>query len=325
MSSPPPIDAVIAWVDGRAPEHIKMRASYSDHSETLQATSPLASEVNAPRRWSYANELDICLRSIHRHAPWMRRIFIVTNGQVPQGLEDLPPALRAKVKIIDHTIIFEGHLDWLPTFNSIAIETMIWRIPDLAERFVYFNDDMFLAGPCTQELFFPEDGDKTTLMGKWMSVPDNKISKFKKSIYRSAKLNAAKAMGYSNTQFFSSAHVAMPMRVSVMKAMHDENSEWLERNASARFRGAEQYLVQGLFAHYIIKTDKATFSKTRFDQNLSASYCKYAPYLVFRINCALMKFWPKRFRLICVNDLSRLNERFSGKADGLIRKTIGIG
>jgi Stealth protein CR2, conserved region 2 len=33
----------------------------------------------------------------------------------------------------------------LPTFNSRAIESMLWRIDGLADRFVYFNDDMMLT------------------------------------------------------------------------------------------------------------------------------------------------------------------------------------
>lgn len=328
MPHPPrPVDAVITWVDGQDPAHIKLRASHAQKTE-----SELTAEVNAARRWSYAGELEICLLSLARNAPWLRKIFIITNGQIPKGLETLPPKLREKIEIIDHEVIFKDHLEWLPTFNSMAIETMMWRIPNLSERFIYFNDDMFLGGACAPEFFFPDiNGEdvKTALFGKWASVPENKIPAFCKSIYRCAKLNAAKATGYDNTRFFSPAHIAMPMRVSALKAMFKARPDLMERNASAKFRGQDQYLVQGLFAHHIYTAgndgkSRAVISKKPISQNLSASYCKKMPYLGFRINCALIGACPKRFALICVNDLSLLNARFKDKASPAIRKAIGI-
>ncbi len=317
-----PIDIIITWFDGRDIEHLKIRSEYSAKHNNTSEAPPLAAEVNAARRLSYANELDIALRSIDRYAPWVRKVFIITNGQIPKDLDALPEDLQAKINIVDHKVIFAGHHDYLPTFNAIAIETVMWRIPDLSEQFIFFNDDMFLTAPCEPELFF--SCGTTTLMGKWVSLPTGKAASFAKSIHRAAKLNAAAAMGFSAEKFFSQAHVAMPMRVSVLKTIFDSYPNWFAHNAASRFRGADQYLVQGLFAHHIINTQSATFPKRRFDQNMSASYCKKVPYWVFKVNCALIKFWPKRFRLICVNDLSLLNERFGGKASDMIRKAIGI-
>ena len=43
---------------------------------------------------------------------------------------------------------------YLPTFSSFPIEVNLHRIKGLAERFVYFNDDMFLLKPVKRELFF---------------------------------------------------------------------------------------------------------------------------------------------------------------------------
>ena len=54
----------------------------------------------------------------------------------------------------------------LPTFNSYAIETMLWRIEGLADRFLYFNDDMMLVGPVEPTDFFSNEG-KVKLRGRW--------------------------------------------------------------------------------------------------------------------------------------------------------------
>ncbi|MCK7538203.1 MAG: hypothetical protein MZV63_48255 [Marinilabiliales bacterium] len=46
--------------------------------------------------------------------------------------------------------------NYLPTFNSISIANMIWRIKGLSENFVYFNDDTFLMREYKPEDWFPD-------------------------------------------------------------------------------------------------------------------------------------------------------------------------
>ena len=58
------------------------------------------------------------------------------------------------VSIVDHKDLFEEYSEYLPTFNSLSIETMLYRIPGLAEQFIYFNDDFFLANNTKLEDFF---------------------------------------------------------------------------------------------------------------------------------------------------------------------------
>ena len=47
--------------------------------------------------------------------------------------------------------------EYLPTFNSGAIELNFHRIKELSELFVIFNDDMFLLQPIKQDFFFKDD------------------------------------------------------------------------------------------------------------------------------------------------------------------------
>jgi hypothetical protein len=53
------------------------------------------------------------------------------------------PFFKKRVVFADHRSII--HSRYLPTFNSHAIEGHLYRVPDLSERFIYFNDDMFLG------------------------------------------------------------------------------------------------------------------------------------------------------------------------------------
>ncbi|CAN9508420.1 unnamed protein product [Ophioblennius macclurei] len=91
-------------------------------------------------RFEDNEELRYSLRSVERHAPWVRHIFIVTNGQIPSWLNLDNP----RVSVITHQDIFlnDSHL---PTFSSPAIETHIHRIPGLSQKFIYLNDDVMFG------------------------------------------------------------------------------------------------------------------------------------------------------------------------------------
>ena len=89
----------------------------------------------------------------------MRKIHLVTAGQVPEWLDRSHP----QVAVVDHSAILPA--DALPTFNSHAIESALHHLPDLAEHFVYLNDDFFLGRPLGPETFFSPAG----LAAVWFS------------------------------------------------------------------------------------------------------------------------------------------------------------
>ena len=52
------------------------------------------------------------LRSLEKFAPWIRNVYLVTNGQVPSWIDVSHPRL----KIITHDMIFPN-TSHLPTFR----------------------------------------------------------------------------------------------------------------------------------------------------------------------------------------------------------------
>lgn len=137
------IDLVYLWVDGNDPKWVAKRNAYMGLPGNSQ-------EYNAGR---YANndELKYSLRSIEKYAPWIRKIFIVTDNQVPEWLDTSNP----KIQIVDHTEIMPP--ECLPCFNSVVIEHHLHKIPGLSEHFLFSNDDTFINQPVTPETFFGED------------------------------------------------------------------------------------------------------------------------------------------------------------------------
>ena len=72
------------------------------------------------------NQLMYSVRSIEMYAPWIRKIWIVTNGQKPTWLNQG----NAHIEVVPHDKIFPKKED-LPTFNSRAIESHLHQIPGL--------------------------------------------------------------------------------------------------------------------------------------------------------------------------------------------------
>lgn len=137
------VDLVYTWVQGQDPVHREKRNYW------LQRYGLDPVVFNPDVRYVDADELRYSLRTAELFLPWVRRIFLVTDAQVPGWLNVDHP----KVKVVDHTEIMPES-DWLPTFNSNAIEAQLHNIPGLAEHFIACNDDHFFGQPCTVDDFF---------------------------------------------------------------------------------------------------------------------------------------------------------------------------
>ncbi|MDD6026391.1 MAG: stealth family protein [bacterium] len=137
------IDFVYLWVDGNDPKWIAKRNACIGE--------PSKDEKNCKGRYESNDELKYSLRSLEKYAPWIRKIFIVTDNQVPEWLDTTHP----KIQIVDHTEIMPA--ECLPCFNSVIIEHHLHKIPGLSEHFLYGNDDMYFNKPVTPDTFFAKD------------------------------------------------------------------------------------------------------------------------------------------------------------------------
>lgn len=136
----------------------------TDSSSSLSSGSssfskPKESDDVSRSRFVDNGELRYSLRSVERYAPWVRNIYIVTNGQVPNWLNVNHP----RIHIIRHEDIFldKSHL---PTFSSPAIESHLHRIPGLSKKFIYLNDDVMFGNEIWPDDFYTQgSGQKVYL------------------------------------------------------------------------------------------------------------------------------------------------------------------
>jgi Stealth protein CR2, conserved region 2/Stealth protein CR1, conserved region 1 len=298
------IDAVITWVDGSDPVHAAKRDHY-----LLQAPAPLHDNAINPHRWLCSDELNFCLRSIANNAPWVRRIWIVTDNQTPD-LSALPPEFAAKIHIVDHRVIFAGYETILPTFNSLSIETMLWRIPGLAEHFLYFNDDVFLTAKVEAADFFAGNGP--VLRGKWtdhrqlMQCEQSRQAASLLSHYN--QINAAAIIGYTADHVFESAHVVHPMQCSTMAALFDTYHDRFVQNIGFRFRCTEQFVAQSLHNHACLAAGNANILDTQDYLHVAVGASDtWSTADVYRY---LHSAERNIVKFLCVNDLPEVERNF---------------
>lgn len=260
----PMIDAVITWVDGSDPAHqAKLNAYLAELGHRPKTAMPT--------RFNSVGEIDYCVLSLLRFAPFVRRIHVVTDAQLPPILAQLwqhDPSLRERVVCVDHRVLFEGHEDCLPTFNSRSIESMVWRMPGLAEHFVLFNDDMLLIKDLGPEDWFR--GGWPVLHGRYKTPVDREwAQRLKRTLRRllnrpkppsplhqRSQSIAAARLGFEK-KYFAVEHYPHPLRRSTLEhhfAMHPQE---LRENIAHRLRSATQFSPYALANHLEIRAGQA--------------------------------------------------------------------
>ncbi|MFO3904273.1 Stealth CR1 domain-containing protein [Enterobacter hormaechei] len=151
-----PIDVVFTWVDDKDPEWV---ARYNYWRKMYCGDT--GRHAKDPARFSNHDELKYSLHCVIKHIPWVRNIFIITDNQRPDWLDD---NYDKRVKMIDHRDIIPKQ--YLPTFNSHVIEAHLHNIKELAEHFIYFNDDVFVARPLPAGHFFKNNGNASLFISQ---------------------------------------------------------------------------------------------------------------------------------------------------------------
>lgn len=271
-----PIDAVIPWVDGSDPHHA---AKLSAYLATLGMSRPKAA---SPTRFHNAGELDYCVTSLLKFAPWIRTIFIVTDEQRPALMEEIAgTAYEGRIKLVDHREIFTGFEEFLPTFNSSSILSVLWRIPGLAENFLFLNDDFALIQPVTPEDFFREG--KVVLRGRWHFLeellPHKRLQRLASRFltrhapetervgFRKGQQVSARLLGF-NRKYFRLPHNPHAWRVSTQRQYFTDHPEVLKHNVSYKLRSPKQLIGEALAAHLEIKNNNAIVDNRRFNVQL---------------------------------------------------------
>ena len=313
-----PIDAVISWVDGLDPAHLQKR-------QIFMGSAPHLFHENAtnPHRWACNGEIYLCLASLEHNAPWLRKIWIITDEQSPD-LSRLSAALRAKVHLVDHSDIFANHGAALPTFNSLAIETFLWNIAGLSDRFIYFNDDVFLTAPCQKSDFFSPSGP--ILRGAWAdfgALQDDPIQMADPTKFNHyMQLNAADLCGVPAQRLFRAAHVAHPCLRRTMVHLHSRFEAAFRDNARYQMRDIRQFSPQSLHNHACILQKTGTLHPVKDHYHIYSGQGVGAADGTIPALLQTIKDTPD-LKMLCVNDLPQLEALYPDIRSWLAQAVTG--
>ncbi len=297
------IDIVVPWVDDSDP---KWRSEY------IQYTADRNSD-NSESRYRDWDLLKFWFRSIEQYAPWVRTIHFLTYGHLPKWLNVNHP----KINVVLHKDFIPEK--YLPTFSSHVIELNMFRIQDLSENFVYFNDDVYLTNLTRPEDFFMDgkpldtavfgvikNSDNTNFMPYIMlnmmgiinmnfdkkTVTKNHFSKWFSLRYGKDILKNIYLYPWSLYTGFMNYHTCTSYCKSTFEKVWTINEEVLDRTCSHKFRSKED-VNQYLFRYWQLCEGQFVPKKS------DSAYLTIGKQSVGYIERLL---YHKKYKVLCIND-----------------------
>ncbi len=242
-----PIDLVYTWVDGSDIDWQLQKAKYA----RMYGKGMTPNDANALNRFRSRDELRYSLRSVYMYAPFVNHIYIVTCGQIPEWLRPHP-----KITVISHEEIFPNKDD-LPTFNSQAIEANLHHIPNLSEKFIYFNDDVFLGDRVTADDFYTPDGQIKVFLGT-KAAPTGAIKPGELTYHSAWKnTNALLNNTFCEEVRYHLLHTPQVFKKSLINSCVRWFPEIFQNVSSHKFRMATDYtLTNGLIPYFAMYTGR---------------------------------------------------------------------
>ncbi len=149
---------------------------------------------------------------------------------------------------------------------------MLFRIPNLSNHFIIFNDDVFLMRKtCITDFFI---NDSPIVRGKWENYYENKLvrknyhkilsilginKRIKTLGFKKFQQNSARLAG--TKKYLRRFHTPVSVRKNTLQNFFYNNNEILEQNIKHKFRNENQFIVSSLSEHLEIKNNSFFYKK----------------------------------------------------------------
>jgi len=296
------IDFVILWVDGKDLKWQEDCEKYTNLESDRKKTHF--------RDW---DNLQYIFRAFEKFTPWVRKIHFVTWGHLPEWLDTKHP----KLNIIKHTDYIDTKN--LPVFNANPLEINLHRIPDLSEKFIFFNDDFFLTSPVGPERFFRNELPCDMLVSNALSSSDgvghfvlnnleilnrhfDKKTVIKKNIgkwfnfaYGKDMMRSLFLLPWPRFTGFVDPHQPQPFLKSTFEEVWGKERKMLEKTSASKFRACDD-LNQYLFRYWQL-------AKGEF-MPISMTDTKYITMDMNNLRSAEVSnmLLSKKYSMVCLND-----------------------
>ena len=281
------VDVVYTWVDGAHPGYAELLGRYAGNDQDLN-----------PNR--YRDNLDVIkysVRSLVKFAPWFRHLYIVaTRPQVPDWLDT-----RAEgVSVVYHDEFFPP--EDLPTFNSFAIVSNLYRIPGVSRRFLYLEDDRLFMRDTRVSDFITPDG-LTKVYAKWARTDD--ASGYEdpgKSPWEGglAYANHLLNQRYGTRRRGSTKHTPVFIDKELFARFVDEWREEIRHTSGSRFRAMYNIPPEHMYPYYLLY-EKMAVMVPKWQAYRDVSYLGMENLSIIDI-CGLVHLWLRRPKWYSLND-----------------------
>ncbi len=265
------MDVVITYVNGLDPVWQREYAATTQQSVLTKRY----------RDWGF---LPYLLRGIEQNMPFVNNVYLVvsSDSQVPQWVN------RKHLHIVYHKDIIPQQ--YLPTFNSTTIELFLHRIPNLNERFIYFNDDIYPVAPLQPDNFFQGETIVMSFAKHWLAW-----DMYKKQTLQADKMARMSARKCSNNRcmcrFVRPQHTCTPMLKSKNEAVFAQIEDKLVITPLRDIRNVNQYV----YTDYHYYTNNVTL------QRIPTKHCSMA---IYSGKAIAQRILHPRKALLCINDVS---------------------
>lgn len=261
--------------------------------------------ANEHMRFADHGELKHSLRSVAQFMPWVRHIFIVMNKKKkPSWFAD---HYQSRVTVLDHDDIFVDEIPVVkPVTNSNSIETAISNAPGLAEHFVYFNDDFFVARPLARNHFFTDNG--RAVVRARHELVDTKNSAFPGlPLTKGFHAHTPLALRKSAYQSFKAA---FPTYIAWIRKENKRTGLGCDRCPEAGLPCPCMQAVHGTFAQYMLDNGFAVHGDSQAEDT-SANYFNHENYTDL---VSIKRVEDIRSDTFTINDSAETNRQAFGEA-----------
>lgn len=307
----PKIDFVVTWVDGNDAKWQKKKEKYMNSTQIKES-------MNSESRYRDFEIFRYWFRAVERYAPWVNKIFVITDNQFPKWLNKD----NRKIRLVNHSDYIEK--EKLPLFNSNAIELPINRINGLSNDFVLFNDDMFLNAAVEQNDFFvkgrPKDvyiespiiatkGSIDHIMVNDIEIINSVFNKrefYKKHwkkvfnpLIGTKLLRTIALIPSKNFSGMWNSHLPVPYKKETFNIIWKKYKSELENTIENKFRTPYDY-SHWLMRYWQLASGNFALQKTNFGQVYDLSERNIGT-IIDDIN-------KESHKIICINDNNDLND-----------------
>ncbi len=237
------IDVVYLWKDES--DDAWMKKELTDLESVEEAYY-----VNQPQYYSdnakpVLDDLRYSLRSLEKYFVDLGHVYIVTDGQRPRWLN---PDCK-DVTIVDTTEIFDDP-SYLPSYNSQAIESYLYRIAGISDEFIYLNDDFYLSTPVESSDFFLPGGKLRVRLGRGISPKGEPTNNEDADTSAHKNSNAVLDTRFKNEIRLTVMHRPYPLTKDIMKGCLKRFPEEFHQTRKSRFRSITMYALHNCLIPY---------------------------------------------------------------------------